>query len=215
MKSSVVGLALLLMSSAVIAQDVIVESLEGEKLSNMVVYLIPLNGQVALQSAKSEPIEIHQKNKQFAPYITVLQKGYEAEFKNDDDITHHIYSALGPKRFSFKLKSEDPNKAMVFDKVGHVSMGCNIHDWMSGHVLVIDTPFYTQTDEQGIAQFGTVPDGQYELIVWHPQLQSDENQFIMPVSLPRDKIIKVKLSAKMAAIPEQKSLDDFEFLEGY
>lgn len=215
MKSSVVGLVILLMSSAVSAQDVVVEGIEGNKLSNMVVYLMPLEGQVPLQSAKAEPIEIHQKNKQFAPYITVIQKGYEAEFKNDDDITHHIYSALGPKRFSFKLRAEDPNKAMMFDKSGHVSMGCNIHDWMSGHVLVIDTPFYAQTDERGIARFSAMPDGQYHLIVWHPQLQSNENQFIMPVSLPSHKVIEVKLTSKMAAIPEQKSLDDFEFLEGY
>ncbi len=215
MKFSVVGIVLMFISQAALAVDIQVESIEGKPLKDMVVYLVPVSAPSAAGQVTAKPIEIHQKDKKFAPYITVVQKGYEAQFKNEDDITHHIYSALGPKRFSFKLRSDDGAKSILFDKAGHVSMGCNIHDWMSGHVLVIDTPFYTQTNAQGIAHINDVPAGQYQLNVWHPQLQSEENRFIMPVMLPSSNRVEVKLTAKMAAIPEQKSLDDFEFLEGY
>ena len=38
---------------------------------------------------------------------------------------------------------------MGFDQPGLVTLGCNIHDWMLGFILVLDTPWFAQTDKQG------------------------------------------------------------------
>ncbi|AQS36872.1 hypothetical protein Sps_01708 [Shewanella psychrophila] len=191
----------------------------GEAMENMVVYLQPKH----LDGSKSEvamdnmaaPLEVHQRNKQFTPYITVVQKGYELQFVNDDDITHHIYSAAGPKRFSFKLRKDNATKTMVFDQVGHVSMGCNVHDWMSGHLLVVDTPYFGLTDEMGWVSFENAADADYTLVIWHPQLLTRDNTLSQEVTLPLTKALSITVSALMGDIPSQKSLDDFEFLEGY
>ncbi|WP_394129616.1 hypothetical protein [Shewanella maritima] len=191
---------------------------DSTPMENMVVYLTPitpLTEQDLSQQPTKSPIEVHQENKQFTPYITVIQKGYQLKFVNDDDITHHIYSASGPKRFSFKLRKDSAQKDMVFDQAGHISMGCNIHDWMSGHVLVVDTSFYGVTNEQGQVEFNALPDTEYQLNVWHPQLQLEDNTYSQKLSTPLPQTLTIPINATMDDIPTQQSLDDFEFLEGY
>lgn len=194
----------------------------GEAMKNMVVYLQPkhLVGFHAERAGErvgnqALPLEVLQKNKQFSPYITVMQKGHELRFVNDDDITHHIYAAAGPKRFSLKLRKDKVTKTMVFDRVGHVSMGCNVHDWMSGHLLVVDTPYFGLTDDTGWVNLDSVPDADYTLVIWHPQLLSQDNTVSQEVTLPLPQALTITVSAAMGDIPYQKSLDDFEFLEGY
>ncbi|WP_256717706.1 hypothetical protein [Shewanella sp. UCD-KL12] len=196
--------------------------IDNKPMVNMVVYLQAKQSDgskpVQLKSTPNQispPVEIHQKNKQFTPYITVIQKGYKLQFINDDDITHHIYSAAGAKRFSFKLRKDNSTKDMLFDQVGHISMGCNIHDWMSGHVLVVDTPFFGITDEMGRVSFDDIPDANYDLVIWHPQLLTQDNRLIHKVSLPITETLTITVSGLMDEIPAQQSLDDFEFLEGY
>ncbi|NKF49798.1 hypothetical protein G3R49_04335 [Shewanella sp. WXL01] len=197
----------------------------NQPMENMVVYLQSNNPAAfatpALASDSStaqalqNPVEVHQKDKQFSPYITVVQKGYQLKFVNDDDITHHIYSASGPKRFSFKLRQDGVNKDMVFDQLGHISMGCNIHDWMSGHILIVDTPHFANTDNKGLVSFDNIAPGQYQLVVWHPQLQAINNQNSYQIDLPLSKPLTLTVTDTMGEIPSQQSLDDFEFLEGY
>jgi plastocyanin len=188
----------------------------GEPMPDLVVYLQANKAaQTALIDKISPPVEIHQQDKQFTPYITVMQKGHELQFVNDDDITHHIYSAAGPKRFSFKLKKDSGTDSIVFDQVGHISMGCNVHDWMSGHLLVVDTPYFAITDERGEAEFDAIPDADYTLTTWHPQLSVDNHRVSQQISTPLSQTLIITVTAPMADIPEQKSLDDFEFLEGY
>ena len=209
-------------SFGVSAETIRLVNSAGEAMENMVVYLQPKH----LEEANSEldgkrvdnmalPLEVHQRNKQFTPYITVVQKGYELQFVNDDDITHHIYSAAGPKRFSFKLRKDNATKTMVFDRVGHVSMGCNVHDWMSGHLLIVDTPYFGLTDEMGRVSFKNAPDADYNLVVWHPQLLIRDHSLSQEVTLPLTQVLTITVSALMGDIPSQQSLDDFEFLEGY
>ncbi|MCC4831306.1 hypothetical protein LMH66_01510 [Shewanella sp. 10N.7] len=187
-------------------------------MANMVVYLTPINEDYKQQQLKmpvKKPVEVHQENKQFSPYITVMQKGYQLKFVNDDDITHHIYSASGPKRFSFKLRKDSSQKDLVFDQAGHISMGCNIHDWMSGHVLVVDTPFFGVTNNLGMVEFNSIPEVQYRLDIWHPQLQTNNNTYSQTVTTPLLETLTIQVNASMDEIPTQQSLDDFEFLEGY
>ncbi|WP_394199825.1 hypothetical protein [Shewanella waksmanii] len=203
-------------SCSAVAQTITVTNTAGKAMPGMVVYLINEHTSTALVNTPSkDPIEIHQYNKQFTPYVTVIQKGYQLQFVNDDDITHHIYSASGPKRFSFKLKQDDTQKQMLFDEAGHISMGCNIHDWMSGHVLVVDTPYFAVTNPQGQAELDGVPKGQYQMVIWHPQLMTTDNSVTETLSLPSKAAVAITIAAEMADIPTQQSLDDFEFLEGY
>lgn len=202
-------------TQTVSAQEFLILNQQGQAAVNVVVYLQPSNAENRIVAAESVKAEVHQKDKQFSPYITVVQKGQEVAFVNEDDITHHIYSALGPKRFSFKLRHEQAKQLIMFETAGHVSMGCNIHDWMSGHLLVVDTPFYAITDNQGKVIFNALPEDDFSVVVWHPQLKLKDNQQLQTFHLPSEQSKVIILDAEFDSIPKQQSLDEFEFLEGY
>ena len=56
---------------------------------------------------------------------------------------------------------------MRFDKLGAVKLGCNIHDWMSGVILVVPTPYFAMTDADGAFTLRDLPPGTYGVVAWH------------------------------------------------
>lgn len=119
--------------------------------------------------AKLRSATIEQSDREFVPYVTIVQTGTSVTFPNRDPILHHVYSFSPAKTFEIKLYTGKSPGGIVFDKAGVVTLGCNIHDWMIGYVVVVDTPFFARTDAQGLARLRDVPRGAYELRVWHPQ----------------------------------------------
>lgn len=119
--------------------------------------------------ASVKPLEIVQENQEFRPYVTAVRVGTPIVFPNRDTVQHHVYSSAKAKNFELPLY--DPGKAetVVFDRPGAVAIGCNIHDWMSAHVLVLETPFFAKTDAEGAAAI-VAPAGRYRVEVWHPRL---------------------------------------------
>lgn len=189
-----------------------VVNVENQAVANVTVYLDALDSTVPKLPASG--VEIQQKDKKFVPFATVVRTGDAVVFSNVDDITHHVYSVSGPERFSFSLKSGEKHQPLEFKHTGVVAMGCNIHDWMSGYLLVVSSNYVKSTDEHGRVSFADVPGGRYRLNAWHPLLREPESisQFIDTHS-PVD--VQLKLSRPMADYPKQKSVDDFDFLEGY
>ena len=54
--------------------------------------------------------------------------GTAIDFPNRDDVRHHVYSFSQAKTFELKLYAGKPEDPVVFDFVGVVELGCNIHD---------------------------------------------------------------------------------------
>jgi len=112
---------------------------------------------------------IEQRDRDFVPYLTIVRKGTAVTFPNHDAVKHHVYSFSPAKTFELKLYSGQSAQPVVFDKTGEVALGCNIHDWMEAHVLVVDTPWFARTGADGIARIKSVPAGEYRLRLWHPR----------------------------------------------
>ncbi|MCX7168715.1 MAG: methylamine utilization protein [Proteobacteria bacterium] len=115
---------------------------------------------------------IEQLDREFVPYLTIVQKGTSVDFPNHDPVKHHIYSFSPAKVFEIKLYAGKPVNPVIFDKTGEVVLGCNIHDWMAAHVLVVDTPWFAKTRADGMAKMERVPAGAYRLRLWHPRQKS-------------------------------------------
>tara|TARA_R110001583_G_scaffold22238_1_gene83541 strand:- start:15138 stop:15716 length:579 start_codon:yes stop_codon:yes gene_type:complete len=190
-----------------------VNSVNNKPLNNIVVYLEPLMNQSLPQ--RKESISVTQNNKAFAPYITVSQSSSKVNFVNKDDITHHIYSANSENKFSFIIRSGEKNATKQFNHSAEIAMGCNIHDWMSGYLVVVDTPYFAKTDQQGIASFSVDELGKYRIVIWHPQMQEKNNRMMIDKNLSEDRsIIAVTLQKEMNEIPQQIS-PDFDFISDY
>ena len=158
--------------------EVIVKDDKGGPGSDAVVYAVG-----AASAAPKKHAVVDQRDKQFVPYVTAVQVGTAVSFPNSDNIRHHVYSFSPAKKFELPLYSGVPAEPVVFDKVGFVTLGCNIHDWMIAYVAVLPTPYFQVTRQDGRALLKDLPAGQYTVQVWHPGLKGQPEAFAQRVDV--------------------------------
>ena len=126
-----------------------VKDAAGKPLADAVVYAIA--GATYEVKPSKAPVAVEQIDREFVPYVTVIQMGTTVTFPNRDPILHHVYSFSPAKSFEIKLYTGKSPVEVVFDKPGVVTLGCNIHDWMIGYIAVVPTPWFGKTDAAGTA----------------------------------------------------------------
>ncbi len=149
--------------------EALVVDAAGELVSDAVLSLSPLDGQI-VPAAAVGGAKISQIKQEYSPYVTAVRTGTPVEFPNLDTIQHHIYSVSKPKRFEIPLYEPGRSEVVTFDQPGLVVIGCNIHDWMSAYVLVLDTPWFSKTTADGRVRFVDLAPGRYRLELWHPRV---------------------------------------------
>jgi plastocyanin len=113
-----------------------------------------------------------QVDRAFVPDVLVIPAGSTVEFPNSDSVSHQIYSFSAAKKFQLPLYRGKRYPPVLFDQVGFVTLGCNIHDSMLAYVLVTDAPYFGRTDSAGSWSV-EVPRGTYRITVWHPRLREN------------------------------------------
>lgn len=133
--------------------------------SNVVVYLEGIAADV--QPLSTTP-QVHQRDQQFAPDLTVVTRGSTIAFPNDDKIFHNVFSVSEPARFDLGLYKSGESKSVQFDRPGVVDVYCNIHPQMAAKIKVLDTPYYALTANNGSFFIPNVPPGTYPIVAWQP-----------------------------------------------
>ena len=146
--------------------DVKVTSPTGAAVPDAVVYALPV-AKAVLVGHKVATMD--QKNRVFVPHILPIQTGTWVEFPNSDDIRHQVYSVSPVKKFQLPLYKGKPAFPIQFNAAGVVVLGCNIHDWMSAYIVVVDTPYFAKA-ENGRVSIPDVEAGQYTVRVWYPEM---------------------------------------------
>lgn len=163
---AVIGGLLLTWINTAAAQSINVQFVQqGKPVSDVAVVFTPLT---AITAPSPSTAVVDQVQKQFTPYVSVVQVGSKVSFPNKDNIRHHVYSFSPAKPFELKLYSGTPSQPVVFDKTGIVVLGCNIHDWMLAYVMVVDTPYFAVSDHQGNATVNDLVSARYRMQIWHP-----------------------------------------------
>jgi plastocyanin len=132
--------------------------------------------------------EMVQEGMQFHPALLPIQVGTAVVFPNEDPFYHNVFSYSKPKRFDLgRYRREDNPAVQVFDKPGVVKLFCEIHSHMRGIILVLDTPYFTRTETNGVYQLQNLPAGNYVLTAW-----IDENHvYHKPVTLSDGSALQV------------------------
>lgn len=197
-------LLLIMANSVSFAGNIAVTLLDNQQkpLANAVVYLIPKTESV-------EPIEnmaiMDQVDTQFYPHILAVQRNTQVSFPNSDSIQHHVYSFSSAKVFELELYKGLRADPLLFDNLGVVEMGCNVHDWMLGYIYVVDTPYFKKSDYAGEVTI-SVPDGEYTLKAWHPRISDSPESFQMMLSIQGD--THVSMSVPSALLPDVNAFED-------
>ena len=181
-------LALTAAASPALAADLIVtiRTADGQPVKDAVATLHYPGGAENTVGAKlAGPYVVSQHGISFDPFVVVVPVGADVTFPNKDTVRHHVYSFSPAKRFELKLYGREDARAVKFEKVGVVALGCNIHDKMLGFVDVVDTPFAAKSDAAGNAQLAGAPGGTATLTVWHPFQKGPNNQISRTITLPK------------------------------
>jgi plastocyanin len=145
--------------------EIAVRDAAGLPVADAAVYAIPAGG---TPEARGRTAQIQQVDREFIPFVSVVQAGTAVSFPNRDPIMHHVYSFSPAKQFEIKLYSGTAPHEVIFDKPGIVVLGCNIHDWMLAYVAVVPTPYFARSEAQGPVRLRDLPAGTYEVHAWHP-----------------------------------------------
>ncbi|MBI3527274.1 MAG: methylamine utilization protein [Betaproteobacteria bacterium] len=145
---------------------------DAQPLPDAVVVAFPVDARIPPARPGTEVED--QIDKEFVPYVQAIRVGSYVKFPNKDDIRHHVYSFSPAKKFALPLYSGTPATPVLFDKMGVVKLGCNIHDWMIGYLYVTDAPYFGKTAAQGQVELKDVHAGTYRVRVWHPRLDGTE-----------------------------------------
>ncbi len=197
------ALAPLMLCGALQAANLTVELLDnkGKPLSEAVVWIEP--GPGAPAAPADQPLVMDQKKRLFVPYILPVQRGTRVIFPNSDPINHHVYSFSPAKRFELRLHHQgDSAQEVRFDQAGLVTLGCNIHDWMLGFILVLDSPWFAQTDAKGRALLDYQPAAGQRVHVWHPRIGDALESLVQPIV--QASTLRIQLSEGLKRDPRPK-----------
>ncbi len=139
---------------------------QGKGIADAVVFVqaVPAG---AVPFAAQPTAVMDQVHKEFIPHVLPVVVGTQVSFPNHDQIHHHVYSFSRTRTFEIPLYKGEQAAPVLFDKVGAVKLGCNIHDWMSAVILVVPTPYFAVTAADGAFTIAAVPPGTYSLAAWH------------------------------------------------
>ena len=162
-----------LLPAVVGAREVRVEVRDpkGEPVADAVASLTALEATPVVQPP-AEPVSVVQEGEEFRPHVTAVVVGTRVTFPNRDAVQHHVFSVSRAKKFDLPLYRGEPREPVLFDQPGVVSLGCNIHDWMSAYIVVLATPHFARSGTDGAAVIGGIPPGRHRLEVWHPRARS-------------------------------------------
>ena len=129
------------------------------------------NAVVYLEGGKTNIVEpvvsVDQKNKLFKPRVLALIKGQKVNFYNRDKISHNVFSTDQKNEFDLGRYPKGEFKQVTYNEKGLHKVYCNIHQSMILDILVLDYPHFSVTDKKGSYSISNVPEGKYQLKVWH------------------------------------------------
>lgn len=135
---------------------------------------------------RADTAVMDQINKELIPHVLPVLVGTRVRFPNKDNIEHHLYSFSKTKDFELPLYKKREPPPILMDKVGVVKIGCNIHDWMLGYIIVLDNPYFKKTDGAGRAIIREIPSGNYKIALWSERLKDPIDGARQEVSIGKD-----------------------------
>lgn len=129
----------------------------------------------------TQVVTVRQQGYQFRPAVVAVPAGAQVSFPNRDDEFHNVFSYSPIKRFDLgRFRKDEPSPLVPFEEPGVARVYCEIHKHMRSLVLVLETPWYTATDNAGNFRLEEVPAGEYNLRAFLPSERTLERRVRVP-----------------------------------
>ncbi len=114
-------------------------------------------------------VTFDQQGCTYHPHVLGMMVGQKIEIKNSDPTLHNVHSlAKNTKGFNVAQPKQGMKMQQVFEKPEvMVKVKCEVHNWMSAYIGVLDNPFFAVSDDKGSFEIKNLPAGTYEIEAWH------------------------------------------------
>ena len=124
-------------------------------------------GSLGKGSTEATNAQIVLQSKQFLPRVRIVTAGSRVDFPNQDPFRHNVFSNTPGGTFDLGLYPRGVARGTSFRRAGVYPIFCNIHSRMTGFIVAVSTPYYTQAQADGSWTIPNVPAGTYTLHIWH------------------------------------------------
>jgi len=124
--------------------------------------------------------------------VLAVPRGATVDFLNADPFFHNVFSYSQTKRFDLGRYPDGQSKSVTLEEAGVVKVYCEVHDFMSATVLVLDNPHHSPVSEDGSFTIRGVPPGTYEMVAWH----TDFDEQVIPVTVADGEIATVEVTLR-------------------
>lgn len=155
----------------VCGQQIASEELVVSKSGGIQWAVVSVEGMDSAFDFKPERAALDQRGCRFVPRVVVMPVGGKIDIVNSDGILHnfHSFSESNPP----VNKAQPKFKKVITEEFGVpelIRIGCDIHSWMRGWIVVARHPWHVVTDADGKFRLNRVPAGIRVLKVWHETL---------------------------------------------
>lgn len=148
------------------------------KLENVV---ITVTG-AGVQKPAPKTITLDQRECRYRPHVQVAPAGSTLEILNSDPMLHNIHSYMGQQTlFNLAMPLKGQKISRPLPRAGLVRIKCDVHDWMTGWLVVADAP-YAVVGQDGRYTIKDLPAGAYTVTAWHEKLGQQTSQVNVPGS---------------------------------
>ena len=120
---------------------------------------------------KNPKVEMDQKNCDFLPHSVAIHQDQTLVMKSSDPVGHNVrltgFNNAGINQVIAPNGQLDVK--LVAERLP-IEVGCDIHPWMHGHVMVFDHPFFAVTGADGSFEIKGVPPGDQIFVVWQEKV---------------------------------------------
>jgi len=115
---------------------------------------------------------LNQKDCMFRPRVQGVRVGQRLLVSNGDPMTHNVRSfPILNSAFNFGQPPDTDPRERVFDKAEReIEIQCDFHLWMHAFIFVMDHPFFSVSQDDGMFSIDGLPPGKYTLESWHERL---------------------------------------------
>lgn len=140
-------------------------------LQNVFIYVKGgLEGQTF--EAPKTPVDLDQVGCRYKPHVLGVMTQQKIEIVNSDDTLHNVHPLPKDNRewnLAMPFKGQRVKKSFRKPEIG-IAVTCNVHNWMSAYICVVDNPFFAVSSADGSFTISGLPDGEYTIAAWHEKL---------------------------------------------
>jgi len=181
-----------LIDSAVCGTEIPDESLLVDHDGGVANAVVVVRGVAAGAAAERPEAVVDNAHCRFAPRVQVVTRGQSVRVRSSDPVLHNAHPVLvaDPEVSIANLALAVSGQTMDLTRrlaatlpasgEALVRVGCDVHPWMRGWLVVLDHPYAAVTGADGRFAIIAVPAGSYTLGLWHETLGRAERPATVP-----------------------------------